>query len=130
MAEAGYDATLARVLQEAHEAVEATPQVEVGSIFECSWGYDQTNVDFYLVVGLTKSGKSVRVQRIGSRTVDAHGPGGNRVVPNPEHVRGEVRTKRLRASSYHHWAFAARSFADAYLWDGQAQYETDSVFGH
>lgn len=39
------------------------PSVKVGDFFVDSWGYDQTNVDFYRVVGMTPSGKSVRVQK-------------------------------------------------------------------
>jgi hypothetical protein len=30
-------------------------KMEVGAIFSCSWGYDQTNVDFYCVVECTKT---------------------------------------------------------------------------
>lgn len=37
--------------------------VKVGDFFVSSWGYDQTNVDFYKVVGMTASGKSVKVQK-------------------------------------------------------------------
>lgn len=45
-------------------AVETAPvEVKVGDFFVSSWGYDQTNVDFYRVVGFTASGKSVRVQK-------------------------------------------------------------------
>jgi len=33
--------------------------VEVGDIFVCSWGYDQTNIDFYKVVKKTKTGVSI-----------------------------------------------------------------------
>ena len=28
-------------------------KVKVGTIFKCSWGYDQTNVDFFKCVGFT-----------------------------------------------------------------------------
>lgn len=46
--------------------------VEIGTYFERSWGYDQTNVDFYKVVGLTPKG--VRVQEWSNATVDDNGP--------------------------------------------------------
>jgi hypothetical protein len=36
-----------------------TSTVEVGDIFVCSWGYDQTNIDFYKVVKKTKTGVSI-----------------------------------------------------------------------
>lgn len=45
--------------------------VEVGSVFVSSWGYDQTNVDFYKVVGLTPKG--VKVQQWSSATVSDDG---------------------------------------------------------
>lgn len=34
--------------------------VKVGEVFKCSWGYDQTNVDFFEVVGVTGSMVEVR----------------------------------------------------------------------
>jgi hypothetical protein len=33
-------------------------KVEVGQIYETSWGYDQTNYDFIIVVGISPSGKT------------------------------------------------------------------------
>ena len=48
--------------------------VRVGDIFEASWGYDQTNVDHYQVVGVT--GKSVRIREVTlpKISVEATGP--------------------------------------------------------
>lgn len=61
--------------------------VEVGDIFEASWGWDQTNVDFYKVVSLTKSGKSANIVKIGAKTVPgSEGFMCNRVVPDPDTV--------------------------------------------
>ena len=42
--------------------------ISVGDFFASSWGYDQTNIDFYKVVGLTPKG--VRLQHWSSRLVD------------------------------------------------------------
>lgn len=108
---------------------------KVGDVFYCSWGYDQTNVDFYEVVGVTKSGKSVRVQACRSEMVDDNGPA-THVVPVAGSVWGSdgVQTKRLRT----HYrdgtpctpAFFVASYADAYLWDGAAKYETGQGWGH
>lgn len=44
------------------------PGVQVGDVFRCSWGYDQTNIDYYQV--LSVSGKSAMVCRIGSQSQD------------------------------------------------------------
>jgi len=37
--------------------------VVVGDVFRCSWGYDQTNIDYYEVIAVT--GKTATVCRIG-----------------------------------------------------------------
>jgi hypothetical protein len=112
--------------------------VEIGSIFESSWGYDQTNVDFYKVVGLTPSG--VKVVKIGKRHTTEY-----TVVPDPEVIisrwpwelkDGEdplkPMTKRLKAwtsGGHQTVAFKVASYADAYLWDGVPQYETPAGMG-
>ena len=65
--------------------------VEVGDIFGASWGYDQTNVDFYKVVRV--SAKSVWVVRIGAKVV----PGTEefmsaRLRPDPDVVINDTPT--------------------------------------
>jgi hypothetical protein len=37
--------------------------VAVGDVFRCSWGYDQTNIDYYEVIAIT--GKTATICRIG-----------------------------------------------------------------
>lgn len=125
------------------------PEVKVGDFFVSSWGYDQTNVDFYEVVGITASGKSIRVQPCRSEIVQGDDERGHsdRVAPIAgsqtghqwrDHLTGElspfvadpVLTKRLRPSSYCGWAFHVASYADAYLWDGKPEYQTASGWGH
>ena len=54
--------------------------VAVGDVFIESWGYDQTNVDYFEVVSITKSGKSCKVLPIGAKTVgEGHA---TRLVPD------------------------------------------------
>lgn len=80
-----------------------TPEavVEVGDVFESSWGYDQTNVDFYEVTGFTPSGKSVRLRRIGKDTVPgSEGFMSRKVVAVPGRFIGSEFTKRLMVSSW------------------------------
>lgn len=102
-------------------AVQAKP-VEVGDIFYSSWGYDQTNVDFYEVVGLTPSGKSVKVRRIGNKYVSGDTWTGT-VIADPDHVLSDkVVTKRLRKGYQGIWSFNVASYADAYLWDGRPKH--------
>jgi len=71
--------------------------VEVGDIFASSWGYDQTNVDFYEVVAVTPSGKSVRLVSIGKETTYAEGGYTKvRAVPGSAAPDAEPFLKRLR----------------------------------
>jgi len=101
--------------------------IQVGDIFYSSWGYDQTNVDFYQVVGLT--GASVKVRQIAQRTVRSGGPGGDSVVAVPDHFVGEVMTKRIQNYSDRP-SFSLNSYSDASLWDGTPKYQTGFGFGH
>ncbi len=41
-----------------------TKPPKVGDIFATSWGYDQTNVEFYEIVKVSKTGKSVTAHEI------------------------------------------------------------------
>ena len=101
--------------------------IQVGDIFYSSWGYDQTNVDFYQVVGLT--GASVKVRQIAQRTVRSGGAGGDSVVAVPDHFVGEVMTKRIQNYSDVP-TFTLNSYSSAYLWDGTPKYQTGFGFGH
>jgi hypothetical protein len=47
--------------------------ITVGTIFYASWGYDQTNVDFYKVVEVSKSGKSVKIMECAADLVEGRG---------------------------------------------------------
>lgn len=62
---------------------------EVGQVYYTSWGYDQTNVDFYLV--LEVKGKRVLVQHIGADMAQSEGLSSMaaNVTPNPENKIGE-----------------------------------------
>lgn len=43
--------------------------IKVGDLFSCSWGYEQTNVDFFQVIALVGS-KSVRVRQVAPKMVN------------------------------------------------------------
>lgn len=128
--------------------------VEIGDFFVSSWGYDQTNVDFYKVVGLTPKG--VKVQKWTSAVVDDNGPT-THVVPGgaprtytdysdaPEgadywdrqaaakEVEAPIQTKRLSAygeGEYRRVYFTVNSYSSASKWDGKPEYATGFGFGH
>jgi len=68
---------------------------QVGEIFYESWGYDQTNIDFYQLVEVSK--KSVLLQRIGAtRTSRPAGMDAAWVVPNPASKCGPPERKIIQ----------------------------------
>jgi len=113
--------------------------VEVGAFFYCSWGYDQTNVDWYKVVGVTAKG--VKVQAWKSKVEDGHVVPGDGVVThqhwvdNPGEGAGRVLSDPVEAPVKFHrtrpWSseptFTVNSYSNAYLWDGQPKYETHAA---
>jgi len=44
-------------------------QVKVGDLFYTSWGYDQTNYDYLIVVSVSKTGKTVKARMAGCENV-------------------------------------------------------------
>lgn len=121
--------------------------VGIGSVFVCSWGYDQTNVDYYRVVGVTKSGKSVKVQKwsskiTGTDRVAVDLDGGPFTQSYYNHKTGEreqytapVETKRLRMpeqSGASRPCFSMTSYSSAYLIEdtSASQYATVHSAGH
>ena len=99
--------------------------IKLGNVFSCSWGYDQTNVDYYQVTRVI-SDKTIEVTPIESIQVDK-----NKVMPNLNKFCGEAFKRRLK-----NWydntpcINGEESFMQAKLWDGKARYETPFNEGH
>ena len=100
--------------------------VEVGDFFYTSWGWEQTNIDFYEVVAL--GAKSVKVRQVGVKVVEDH-TSQEAVVPAAGHYIGEVETKVLRPYG-EKGALAFSSYKSGYYWDGKPKYRTASGWGH
>lgn len=121
---------LQRKKESDQERLEAAKSVKVGDIYYASWGYDQTNIDFYMV--LSKTPKTVKVVKIPSVNTNVSDlkSGSSYVVPadinvndiNPE----DIEVKRINR----YGGFRVASYANAQKWDGQPQYETASGWGH
>lgn len=115
--------------------------VKTGDVFVASWGYDQTNINYEQVVGVSASGKSVYVKPIHFKAADD----GRKVVADvdnfktayewmgeddgwsgpPLRVEKDTTTRRVvktyRDEVYINWT----SFASAYLVDPTVpQYDT------
>ena len=137
----------------ARAALPVTPP-PVGTYLATSWGYDQTNVEFYRVVGHTKSGKSAILQRWSAAHSDTDGgPSADYLIPGegpaqrviweeiPEDERPDAWTDRRRTDrtedfpTFVHrarWHGESTTVAGHYakVWDGTPQYATASGWGH
>lgn len=89
----------------------------IGSIFCWSWGYDQTNIDYYQVVGHTRA--SVRVRPIAAETIrGSEGFMSSRVRPKPDAFIGdEIETKRPKRSTYNNEWYLVKPYG----WCSQVQ---------
>jgi hypothetical protein len=99
--------------------------LQPGDIFVSSWGYDQTNVNFYQVTEVR--GKDVVVREVGQDVVSS-GSGSDRVVPIPNRfIEPPVRVRPSGGST-------SVSFkVDGHYcrkWDGKPQHQTSSGWGH
>lgn len=102
------------------KAERATPHpLKVGDILVSSWGYDQTNVDFYQVVSVP-SAHFVEIRPIGGKTVEDSGNGYDRgnCVADPDHFTGPAFRKRAS----HSGTVVIESYRSAYPWDGRPRY--------
>ena len=103
-------------------------QIKIGDFFACSWGYDQTQVDYYEVVGKTKA--SVRIEKVARQIVEQRA-GSDRVAPDPANPwRGDRMTKRVRARYDGTPTLRCCSYLRACLWDGKPQHQTPWGCGH
>jgi hypothetical protein len=67
-------------------------RLQVGTILHHSWGYEQTNCEFYLVV--ERKAASCTIQRIGCTTVSgSEGQMSARVRPDPSRIIGKPERK-------------------------------------
>ena len=99
-------------------------KVKVGDIYYTSWGYDQTNIDFYQVVNRTAA--TVEVVKIGKNCVDSM-TGVDMVVPDPNPMVkwGDTIKRKINTTG-----FKIASYAYAYPWDGEPKHETAAGWGH
>lgn len=100
-----------RALEKKERAAAAAAKLEVGAIFVDSWGYEQTNIDFYEVVA-KPSAKTVIVREIACRTEEgsemSHGMADN-VFP----VRGAFIGPEMKKRIDSYGGFKTSSFSSA-----------------
>lgn len=105
----------------------------VGDILVASWGYEQTNINFYQVTKLVGV-RMVEIREIASQSVHNHMTYDD-VVAVPDaflqksHLNGYKDNEPVRKLVNNN-RVKVFEFADAYKWDGRPCYETNPQFGH
>ena len=91
--------------------------IKIGDIFHSTWGYDMTHNEYYQVVGITPSGKSVKVRKLES--VKTVGVWQGQEEPLENKFIDKPKTKRLLESYDGKPALKMKSYEWAKLWNGQ-----------
>ena len=88
-------------------------QVQVGDVFRCSWGFEQTNLDFYKIV--EKRGSKVLVQEIGHKSVETTSWCSENVQIDEDNLIGEPFYKILNGDTIKFSSFqTARKMKNKY----------------
>ena len=85
-----------------------------GLILVSSWGYDQTNIDFYIVNGV--SGQFATVSKIEAPEKSTGPMFGTKSPILPVRVTGSPIRRKMRGAY-----ISLNSYAGAYPWDGSEQ---------
>ncbi|GAB1534411.1 hypothetical protein ADMFC3_00420 [Geovibrio sp. ADMFC3] len=93
-------------------------QITIGTIFVTTWGYEQTNVDAYQVVGITSA--SVKLRKIKTEIVRGTGFMSAEVKPLADNFVGEAFTKRINKG------YVRFEYGGCDLWDGKRTYNQTS----
>lgn len=99
--------------------------LKVGDVLYSTWGYDQTNVDFYIVTRRV-SDRSVEIAEIGSKTFSNDAWCVRKVVADPTAPKGTPMMKRVTMSDgpFPGPRINLTSYSSASLWDGRPITET------
>lgn len=97
--------------------------VKVGDIFHWSWGYDQTNADFFQVTRVSK--RCVWVRKIGSEYAGRHS---SVVAVKDSFTDGPEKRKLVQLHKGQ--PFLSMKFGWCKKWDGEPVYETPWYAGH
>lgn len=73
--------------------------VSVGDVFRASWGYEQTNIDYYQVIGMTGK-RTVQLRKIAGEMVERSYGDHGRKIPLPDEFIGETLSRQLSVSQW------------------------------
>ena len=103
----------------------AADKLKVGDVYSASWGYDQTNVDFYVITEILGR-VTVMLQPLGYDIVKTNESGAEYGVPALRNHEGAAMKKRVNA----YGGFSINSYIAASPWNGKAAYQTAAGWGH
>jgi len=135
----------AEKVKERKERKKLKTSLKPGDILYNSWGYDQTNIDFYKVVEVSPSGKTVKILPIYEAVVDGRGGPSEKVVPSEnikdydvilkvdrgwdkQPIRKPVRIDTWGGEVYERVALGEGYSASK--WDGEPLHQTGFGYGH
>jgi hypothetical protein len=102
-------------------------ELQIGDILYSSWGYDQTNIDFYQVTRLC--GKAIGLREISGKLASSDGSGSDKVVADPDNFKGPE-TKKIPQGFEKTVYVKISDCQTAYKWDGRPLYATSAGWGH
>lgn len=97
-------------------------QVKIGDVFVNSWGYDQTNIDYFQVVGLTA--KSVKLQAIESNEIERPQTMTGDSTPKIDFFKKDSNVFTKRVYLYDDVPHVNMDNGSCELWDGTIQHWT------
>jgi len=98
-------------------------QMKAGDILTGSWGYDQTNIEMWVV--LEVKGKTAKIQRCGASSREEVCFMSYKVKPDRTALYGEIETKRIQRRSYGDGSeYISFQCFNLTQWDGRMLYET------
>ena len=98
--------------------------LEIGDVLRSSWGYDQTNIDYYLVLRLIGKTQVVIIE-IGSEIIQTGDMQGD-CIPNPKNIIGDEMTKVADGDRVKIESFASASKITPKIIAGTKLYDASS----
>jgi len=92
--------------------------LQKGSILVSSWGYEQTNVNYYEVTHVI-SDRTVEIREI-HKSIDQKGPMSGHAVPCPGEFKDDFEPKRCLVSYGN--SVKVNDYRSAHVWDGTPNY--------
>lgn len=92
---------------------------KIGDILYSSWGYEQTNIDYYQIIDVRN--KTIIFKELNSKMIDSE-----HILPIKNSWKNDKIYKKVITSPY----LNLDSVRSLKLWDGKPNYQTPAGFGH